>query len=276
MQQWSVDTNDFLAIYWVAFKIFNNLAEIINFIEEHIEIKWIRRFDLALDLKIELLKIYKNFKPLKQKWSKFFDNKWELQTFYIWEKKKTLNRYKLLRCYNKKDDILRTKRQNLYIDYLKENNVTRIEFEFRSELCKKITLNQLLDKSYIFSLFLSYIKQYTNIFNSFKFDITKLNVQDKRIDIEELKSNELLKERHLNIFIWYSKTIKEIWWCPVDILLRKDILKETTKKDIVLSIKNWKFRQDIYEFWLNIRNSKYIFSKEIDDVIYLPNEDENE
>jgi hypothetical protein len=84
---------------------------------------------------------------------------------------------------------------------LKQDNVTRIEFEFRSELCKKITLHHLLDRTYIFNIFLSYIKQYTSAFDKFKFDITKLNVQNKRIDIEELKSNQLLKQRYLNIFI---------------------------------------------------------------------------
>ena len=73
------------------------------------------------------------------------------------------------------------------------------------------------------------------------------------------------------MYLWYAKTILEIWACPTDILLRKNLVSDDTKKDIWLSIKNWAFRQDMYEFWLNERYVKNLFDigDEDDDVTYL-------
>jgi len=271
-ENWAVTTEDFLSVYWVAFTIFPDFSEIINFINKEMNVNKVRRFDLALDVLIDIKDIHKNFNKLKQKWSIFFDEYWKVQTFYIWEKKKKNNRYKLLRVYNKKDDIIIKKRQKLYPDYLLQDNVTRIEIEIRSELAQNCDLNNLLDKTYKFDLFLTYINKYTNIFKWFKYDETRLNQINKKVSIEEVKSDQYLKSRYLQIFRWYAKTIIEIWWCPVDILIREDIMTEDTKKDIYLSIKNWEFRQDMYEFWLNVRYSKSLFADDEDDVLYFNDE----
>ena len=135
---WEVKTNDFLAVYWLTFKIFENISEIFDFINNNIKFEKIRRFDLALDVPFTVSEIHKTIINKKRRWSSFFDENWELQTFYIWEKRKSKNRYKLFRCYNKIDDIKRNYRQKLYADYLTKENVTRLEIEFRSELCEKI------------------------------------------------------------------------------------------------------------------------------------------
>ena len=221
----------------------------------------------------DIKEVHKNFNKLNQKWSIFFDDSWNVQTFYIWQKKKKNNRYKLLRAYNKKDDIIEKKRQKYYADYLKKDFVTRIEIEIRSELAKNCDLDKLLDKKYIFWMFLTYIEKYTNIFSWFKYDETRLNQVNKKVSVEDLKSDMYLQSRYINIFRWYADSILEIWWCPVDILLRAWTISENTKKDIVLSIKNWEFRQDIYEFWLNIRYCKNLFSSaDDDDVLYFDDE----
>ena len=273
---WAVTTKDFLSVYWVAFKLFDTLDEIVAFVNENMIVEKLRRFDIAIDVKIDVTTLHKNFNKLEQKWSIFFDEKWLLQTFYVWEKKKSQNAYKLLRCYNKIDDIQRTYRQALYPEYFKEEFVSRIELEFRSELCQKIKLNALLDEKHVFDIFLSYIKQYTNIFNGYKYNLEKLNVQKKSISIDELRSSEYLKSRYMNTYLWYCRKLLEIWSCGVDIAIRHDLISEDTKKDIVLSIKDWVFRQDIYEMGLTVRNSKYLFADDDDDITYLSDEKEDE
>ena len=97
----AVTTEDFLAVYWITFVLFPELSEIIDFVNSEMSVHGLRRFDLALDVLNNIKDVHKNFNKLKQKWSIFFDDEWEVQTFYIWEKKKKNNRYKLLRVYNK-------------------------------------------------------------------------------------------------------------------------------------------------------------------------------
>ena len=268
-----IETSDFISVYGTAFKVFDTADEIINFILDNIEYKWLRRFDIAMDVSESIKDVYSNFKKHKWKWSIFYDDIWEVQTFYIWEKRKSLNKRKLIRCYNKIDDIKRTKRQILYPRYLIQDHITRIEIEFRSEMCKNVDILQLLDKEHLFNLFLTYISKHTDIFSKIKFDEELLKSLQKRVSIEDLRYDELLKQRYVNIFWWYGKTILEVGWCPVDILIRKWAISEDTMKDIVLSTKDWVFRQDIYEFWLGVRNSRYIFRDPEDTVKYLSSYD---
>jgi len=272
MQQWSIDTKDFISAYWTAFRVFDSSDEIINFILDNIEYRWLRRFDIAVDISEDIKDVHKNFKKNKWKWSLFFDDKWDIQTFYIWEKQKKLNKRQLIRCYNKIDDIKRTTRQVLYPEYLAQEHITRIEIEYRSELTKGVDILDLMSIKFLYNLFYSYISKHTGIFSQIKFDEHKLTSIRKRVSIEDLKYDELLKSRYVNIFMWYWKTILEIWGCPVDILLRRWSISEDTKKDIVLSIVDGEFRQDRYEFWLWVRNSRYIFRDEDDWIEYLSNQ----
>ncbi len=266
-ENWAITTVDYMAVYGTAFTLFPELSEIVHFIESEMSISKLRRFDLATDVLFNIKDIHKGFRQLNQKWSIFFDEQWKVQTFYIWEKKKANNRYKLIRVYNKKDDILVKKRQKLFPDYLKQKDVTRVEVEIRAELAKTCTLNSLLDRSYMFDLFLTYISLHTKMFSWFKYEVTRLNQVNKKVSIEDLKVDEYLRERYVSIFIWYGKAIIEMWGCPVDILLRKWHLSDDTTKDIALSIRNWEFRQDVYEFGLNIRSARDIFSNDDEDEI---------
>lgn len=273
---WDVETYDFLAVYGVAFKIFDNIAEIIDFVNANIVVEKLRRFDLAIDVLFPVDEIYKAIIRKNRKVVTFSNNIWELQTFYIWEKKKSQNRYKLLRCYNKIDDIKRNKRQRLYVDYLMNHVVSRIEIEFRSELCWSIALKSLLDRSYIFDVFLSYINQYTDIFSWFNYDKIRLAPANKKSSIELLMVDEILRQKYLRSFLGYWKTILEIWACPVDILITLWYISENTMKNIILSIKDWEFKQDLYSFWLNTRYLKNTFlNDEEDDHLneYMSNQD---
>lgn len=274
MQQWEINTHDYIAVYGSAFQVFKNPKDIIDFVLDNIEYEEIKRFDIAIDILKDTKSIYKNFVTNKGKWSVFLDDKWEVQTFYIWEKKKKYNRRKLVRCYNKIDDIKRNKKRHvLYTEYLIHKDITRVEIEFRSELCSNIDLIELLEIKFLYDIFFSYIKKHTEIFSKIWFNPYVLKSTKKRISIDELKTDELFKNRYINIFVWYAKSILEIWWCPIDILIRKWHISEDTKKDIVLSIKDGVFRQDIYEFWLGVRNSKYIFRDPDDTVTYLSQDD---
>lgn len=275
-QNWIVETTDFLSVYWVAFKVFENLAEIIDFVNANLIVDKLRRFDLAVDIWFDVSEIYNNVNIKNRKSTTFTNNDWKLQTFYIWEKKKAQNRYKLFRCYNKIDDIKRTNRQRLYPDYLLKDKVSRIELEIRSELCWDVLLNSLLDRKYIFDIFLSYMKQYTDIFKWFEYDEIKLSHLNKIISLDDLIYDKVLKLKYLKNFLWYWRTILEIWICPVNILIRNWYIWDLTKKDIILSIKNWVFRQDLYEFWLNKRYSKDPFrdDDDFDDTVYISNNDD--
>ena len=71
MQIWVLTTNDFISVYWVAFKLFDDIWEIIDFINKNIEVEKLRRFDLAIDVPFKLIDIHKNFKKLyEQTWLK--------------------------------------------------------------------------------------------------------------------------------------------------------------------------------------------------------------
>ena len=262
-KNWKIITYDFVAVYWVAFKVFEDISEIFEFLNKNLNINKIKRFDLAIDLECNVNDIYKKIfdKKKQQKWSIFFDNKWDKQTFYIWEKKKTLNSYKLFRCYNKIDDIIRNKRQELYTEYLKKWLVTRIELEFRSELTKDIELNDLLDRSYIFAIFLSYIHLYTNLFSNFKYEKIRLRRLIKKIDLNELRDDEILKDKYISIFLWYSRNVLFCWSCPVRILIQNKIISIQTIKDILNSINLEDFDINEYNKIIKERtNRKYRYN----------------
>ncbi len=265
-----IKTRNYFVVYWAWLKIIP-LNEIIDFIDTYIDLdeidikKWnkhntMKRFDLAIDIKKDISSIVKNFHHLEQKWAKYFWNKWELETYYIWEYTKRLNKRILIRIYDKIKDIKQKQKQSLFWEYLFEDNITRIELEFRSELLRYLNIHQLLDRSYIYDLFTSYINKHTNIFDNIRDkNITKLKYLNKKIDLEELQHNQVLKERYIRSFLWYSKNILELWCCPVDILFQEWIISQTTKNDIIIGINNWVFDTNLYRDYVWKRTIKQIF-----------------
>jgi hypothetical protein len=267
-----IKTRDYFIVYWSAFKIIE-LNEIVDFIDTYLELdyidqkKWnrfntLKRFDLAIDIKKDISEIVKNFNDLTQKWAKYFWNKWELETYYIWEYKKRNNKRLLIRIYDKLKDIKQKQKQDLYGDYLLEENITRIELEFRKELISSLKLNQLLDRSYIYNLLILYLNKHTKIFDNIKTkEVEKLKATNKKVNLEELKYDDILKDRYITAFLWYARNILKIWSCPVDILLSKSVISDLTNKDIIFWMEKWVFNSRRYVEILNIRKSKQVFAK---------------
>ena len=256
-----ITTRDYFKVYWSAFQIIE-LTEIIDFIDTYIEMdyvdvkKWkkyntLKRFDLALDLKKNIWKhILSNFWELKQKWTKYFWTKWEIETYYIWEYQVKYNKSFLIRIYDKIKDIKKKNKQKLYSGYLLEEDITRIEIEFRTEVLKFFNVHQLLDRSFIYNLFIKYIEKHTKMFNKLKEkDVSKLKRLNKKINLEELKYDEILKDRYIKAFLWYSKNILKIWACPVDILIKNLVISELTKNDIPLWVKTTFVALVLYAFF---------------------------
>jgi hypothetical protein len=152
MENWVITNVDYLVLNCVAFVLFSELYETIEFINIEMYYSKLIWFDLNLDVLNDIKTIHENFMKLNQKWRIFFDDCWYVLICYIWEKKN--NRYKLVRDYNKKDNILIKKKQKLYPGYLNQKYINCLEIELRSELAKNCNLNSLLDKSYIFDVFL--------------------------------------------------------------------------------------------------------------------------
>lgn len=277
-----IETKDYFVVYWSAFNLLS-LAEIIDFINENISTDYwslyyiknlnkrlsekrdysfiLKRLDLALDVIKPIKDVTDNFRTLKSKWSKFFDDRGNIQTYYIWEKKNSMNKNLLIRVYDKIADIKQKEKQYLYTNYLKEKFITRVELEFRSESLKFLKLEQLLDRSYMFNLFTSYISKHTEIFNKLKNDTPlKLKKLSKSITLEDLHSRQISKDRYLNTFLWYSKKFLHLGSCPVDILIRHWIISNTTKRDIASSIVDDKLNLAEYRQWVTSRNLKYLFA----------------
>lgn len=235
-----ITTRDYFKVYGTAFRLMW-LPEIIEFIDtyiilDHIDAnKWLRdntikRFDLAVDIKLNTSKcVKKHFKELKQKWANYFGEEWTLETHYIWEYKKRSNKRYLIRIYDKLKDIKQKNKQSLFTDYLVEDDVTRIEIEFRTEVTKFIAVHNLLDRSYMFNLLIKYIEKHTNLFQKIKTqDVNKLQILNKKISLEDLHYNQIVRDRYISAFLGYSKTILKIWACPVDILIRNFLISENT------------------------------------------------
>jgi len=259
------------------------LPEIIDFINENITVdSWseyyikqmnkrlsqprdlslvLKRLDLALDVKKPIGKVVKNFRTLQSKWSKFYDDKGNIQTYYIWEKKNSLNKNLLIRIYDKIADIKQKEKQFLYPSYLKEDAITRIELEFRSESLKFLKLEQLLDRSYLFSIYTSYLLKHTQIFDKLKDDTpTRLQKLDKSITVEDLHARQLTKQRYFNTFLWYSRKFIALGSCPVDVLIRQWVITQQTLKDIASCIVDGSLNIFEYRQWLTGRNAQYIFA----------------
>jgi len=278
-----ITTRDYFTVYWSAFRKFDT-EEVIEFINIYIVPDYInvrkrlnkltlKRFDLALDIKRDIDKwILKYFKNLNQKWADYYWKNWKIETHYIWAYSIRDNKSFLIRIYNKKEDLQKKWIWFLYPQYLIEKNVTRIEIEFRVELTKNVDIDDLFNQEYLLNLMTIYLKKHSNIFINLKtFEVNKLKRLNKNVDINDLKFNQIVRDRYLSTFIWYAKKILDIWACPVDILLRNNIISDLTKEDIPYCIEKedyiwkqkwcvqcavkWDFNIKTYCEWITKRNN---------------------
>ena len=259
-------TRDYFIAYWSAFLVME-IEEILQFLQEHFicdgverisshALPTIKRFDLALDIAYPIKDILLEFPKSKQKGSDIYGEDGETQTRYIWEVQNRKNKWLLIRIYNKIVDIHEKGKQKLYTDYLLHDHVTRIELEFRRDLSVWLPLLDVLDKQKLFDLYVLYLKKHSKICDELKlstWDTKKLRRSRKKVDLEELRYNQVVRKRYTNAFLGYAKKFLSLGSCPVDVLIRRNVYDPQTVQDILIS------------WWNNeekVRNREIIFSHE--------------
>lgn len=217
------------------------------------------RQDIAIDVLHPIRKVLSHFAELKQAGTDFYDSQWDVETHYIWKYKKSQNRYKLIRIYDKLRDIKHNNNQEFYTDYLTHRDVTRIEIEFRIELCKNVTYEQAKDKQFIKDLFCTHIAKHTDIFTEFQKNKISLTRAKKSISLDELSPEEILTSQRLKMFTWLAYNILKSWVDPIRILTEKKIYQDDTMTDIALATEDGIFSLDSFNTQVNIHNTKNIF-----------------
>jgi hypothetical protein len=222
-----VATKDYITIYSTAFKLLE-YEEILGFIEHYLTLKHCRRFDICLDLRFEINELLNNYFEKIKTWREF-KKSWKIETRYYWEMKNSKNKRQLIRVYNKKLDILEKRKFNLYWDYLLFENMTRVELEIRQELAKVRNYNDVFDNKLLIWIFKNYLYKYTKIFEEFPWEkITLYRAPKVKLD-DELYQSLVYKTKKEERFISSAKTIFNLWFCPIRVLLCEWYIKEKTR-----------------------------------------------
>lgn len=222
----NIDTKDYITVYSTAFKLME-YEEIAYFIEAYFDLKHCRRFDICIDLKVDIMKVLKYFDEYKT-WREY-KKSWSIETKYYWEVREYLNKRHIIRVYNKMKDILDKKKTKLYEAYLNLDNVTRIELEIRQELAKNRYYQDLFDDSLLIWIFKNYLYKHTKIFDFIDWDRVTLYRKVIKPN-KELSQTLYYKNFKKKVFIWHAKTIYNMWFCPVKILIWEQLIQPRTKK----------------------------------------------
>lgn len=227
---WNIPTKDYIVVHWTWFRVLSE-DRILYFLEQfHL---WkTRRFDIALDLDIDIKIVLNQFKKISQKWATFYWPEWNIQTQYIWEKQNTKNKRSLIRIYDKIADIKEKQKNELYQEYLLNDYITRIELEIRPELAQNIYYLDLFNIHTILSIFRKYIWRQTDLFDKMEWEKKTLYVKKyEKID-PELYQSTYYRDKRKNTFLWHAKLIYNLWYCPIRVLIAEDLIKDKTKKAI--------------------------------------------
>lgn len=215
----NVKTKDYLVVYGTAFKILSE-KDIRYFIEWYFEnITHLRRFDICFDTPYFIVDILKHFPHYKWKWATFTDENWDVATQYFWEKQRGKNKRSIIRVYNKILDIVQSKKVKLFRDYLQFETLTRVELEVRAELAKNISYEDIWKIEKQQAIFKNYLSRRTKLFDFLP--VEKLSLFKKKeinIDSEDYQGI-YYKTQRKQIFLWHAKTIYNLWFCPVRILI---------------------------------------------------------
>lgn len=226
----AIPTLDYIVVYSTWFRLLSE-DRILYFLDQFYLWKT-KRFDIAVDVDIEISKVLETFSKLSQKWATFNGQNWEIETRYIWEKQKTKNKRQLIRIYNKIADISAKRKNHIYSDYLLNNHITRIELEVRSELAKNINFMDLFNNSILVWILKNYIYKHSKIFEPLNWDKTTLYVKRyEKID-PELYQSTYYRDKRRKIFIWHAKLTYNLWYCPVRTLIAQWLVKESTLKSL--------------------------------------------
>lgn len=223
----TIPTKDYVVIYSTWFRLI--LEEEIKFFLLQFYLWKVKRFDIASDLLIDIDSVLWEFKELTQKWATFNGPNWEIETQYIWDKKKT-NKRQLIRIYNKIKDTQNRKKNNLYQDYLTQPHVTRVELEVRSELAKNRNYLDLFDVQILLWILKNYLYKHTQLFESLPWEkITLYQKEYREISKDDFQAT-FYRDQRRKVFIWHAKSIFWMWYCPVRILLWESLIQNDTKK----------------------------------------------
>jgi len=250
----TIKTKDYVVFYGSCFRIygkdfvFDTLLSLFKFSDKHI----FRRFDICADFLLPISTILSKFKKIGQKWAHFYDSNWEVETEYIWVKKNSKNRRSIIRIYNKKADIIAKGKNQLYQDYLLEDNVTRVELEIRRELAQNYTLKELFVDDNLIWILKNYLWRHTSIFEECEIEKISLYRKPKTVDFAMIQAygESLLRVR---MFLGHARGLLERWLCPVYALLDKGIIDTKTytilsdsgnfikiMREIKMQAENWK------------------------------------
>lgn len=222
-----VATRDYIVSYWTAFKLLE-YEEVLWFLEWHVDLLHCRRFDICIDLKINIDELLNNhFKEYKT-WRNYRKG-WKTETRYFWELKNSKNKRQLIRVYDKIKDIYEKNKIDLYQDYLTFPNITRLELEVRQELAKEINYSDVFNNNILIWILKNYLRKHTEIFNQFENDKISLYRTKNLILSNEEYQSLFYKTWRLNYFLWCSKTIYELWFCPVRVLIENWYIQDKTK-----------------------------------------------
>ena len=220
-----IATKDYVAFYSTCFRVYGKEI-ILNTITQLFyvpNVLQIRRFDVCIDILAPISTILSGFNILNQRGATFYGAKGMLETYYIGDKKNSTNRRHLIRVYNKKIDILKKGKNELYQDYLLEQDVTRIELEVRRELAKNFSLEELFVDENLLGLLKNYCWQHTMIFEGV--DIPKISLYRKPKPVPyqaiQLNAQSLLRVR---IFLWHARGLLARGLDPMYALLSQDII----------------------------------------------------
>ncbi len=246
-----VATKDYVTIYSTAFKLLE-YEEILGFLEWYMKLTHCRRFDICMDLKVEIDELLENYFNNYSTGRDYRKGK-KTETRYFWELKKSQNKRQVIRVYNKNLDILQKKKVSLYQEYLVENHITRVELEVRQELAKTRSYKDIFDNMLLIWIFKNYIYKYSKIFDSIQAEKQTL-YKAKKIKLDAEKYQSLYyKNFRKNMFIWHARTIYNMWFCPVRVLIWEWYIQDKTK--IILWAENI---EDIYDKErIAIQNAKY-------------------
>lgn len=237
--KWDKDSNsiikskDKIVVYSTAFKLLN-YEKIEYFLNWYFTLNKCFRFDICIDINIDINIILKEFTVLKT-W-KEYKKSWEIETRYIWDSNKYRNKRQVIRVYNKILDIVEKHKHKLYKKYLVEDFVTRVELEIRSELAKNLPIQDIFDNEKLTCIFRNYLKKHTKIFdNENAKNISLYQKPLKKITAEQYQSTYYRNQRR-KIFVWHAKSVYEMWYCPVRVLLWEWLIKDDTKKFLDVDI----------------------------------------
>lgn len=226
---WTIKTNDYFCFYASAFRLLGDFWVLELMYRFWIQNRWdcIKRFDLCMDIPFRTTEVYETFENVRPTKTLFYWTNNEVETFYIGKKQSTENKHSLIRVYNKLLDIHKKWKEKEYIDYFQQGRMTRLEIEFRRELARNTTLEELFVPENQMDLFLTQFNKYTKLFKNFSYNKQSLFRKREKRDWEMLSSFD--KTQRVKVFLAYAEKIGvTLGICPIQLLFEKHIFLANT------------------------------------------------